>query len=455
MQVTATLTEGLKREYQVVVPATELETKVNARLEELKTQVRINGFRPGKVPVAHLKRLYGRGVMAEAIESAVRDANARIVTEGGFKLATEPKVTLPTEQAVIDSMIAGKADLSYTVALEILPKIELADFKGIKLERVIADVTEAEIDQAIGQIAEQNRPFGAKAEGAKAEQGDRLTISFTGTIDGKPFEGGYGDDIVVEIGSAGFLPGFEEQLIGIGVAETRTIKATFPTMYSKPELAGKDAVFEVTAKSLTSPGTVALDDAFAKSLGMESLARLREAVKDRLAREHAGATRRRLKRGLLDALDATHKFAPPASMVEDEFQNVWKAIIGDLESRGRTFADEGTTEEAAKAEYHGIAERRVRLGLVLAEIGDRNNIRVTDDELSKAVIEQARRFPGKEQEVWDHYRKNPGALAALRAPLFEEKVVDFLLELAKVTEKTVTREELYKDDEGEPIPPTG
>ena len=455
MQVTETLAEGLKREYQVVVPATELEGKVNARLEELKTQVRINGFRPGKVPVAHLKRLYGRSAMAEAIEAAVRDANAKIVTDGGFKLATEPKVTLPTEQAEVENMIAGKADLAYTVAIEILPKIELADFKGIKLEKLVAEVTDAEIDEAVQQIAQQNRPFGAKPEGAKAEKGDRVTIAFTGSIDGKPFEGGSGDDIVVEIGSAGFIPGFEDQLIGVGAGEARTVKATFPTMYPQQNLAGKDAVFEVTAKSIAAPGPVSIDDAFAKSLGMESLAKLKDAVKDRLQRDHAGVTRRRIKRGLLDALDATHKFAPPASMVEDEFQNVWKAIVGDLESQRRTFADEGTTEEAAKVEYRTIAERRVRLGLVLAEIGERNKIQVTDDELTKAVVEQARRFPGKEQEVWEHYRKNPSAVAALRAPLFEEKVVDFLLELAKVTEKTVSREELYKDDEGEPGQPAG
>ena len=455
MQVTETLAEGLKREYQVVVPVTELEDKVNARLEELKTQVRINGFRPGKVPVAHLKRLYGRSAMAEAIEAAVRDANAKIVTDGGFKLATEPKVTLPTEQAEVESMIAGKADLSYKVAIEILPKIELADFKGIKLEKLVAEVTDAEIDEALQQIATANRPFGPKPDGAKAEKGDRVTISFTGTIDGQPFEGGTGDDIVVEIGSAGFIPGFEDQLIGVTAGEKRTIKATFPTMYPQQNLAGKEAVFDVTAKSLAAPGPITIDDDFAKSLGMESLAKLKDAVKDRLQREHAGVTRRRIKRGLLDALDATHKFAPPATMVEDEFQNVWRAIVSDLESQRRTFADEGTTEDAAKAEYRTIAERRVRLGLVLAEIGERNKIQVTDDELTKAVVEQARRYPGKEQEVWEHYRKNPGAVASLRAPLFEEKVVDFLLELAKVTEKTVSREELYKDDEGEPAQPAG
>jgi trigger factor len=449
MQVTETLTDGLKREYKVVVPATDLETRVAARLDDLKAKVRINGFRPGKVPVAHLKRLYGRSAMAEVIDETVRETNAKIVSDHGLKLAMEPKVTLPSEQAEVESMIDGKADLSYTVALEILPTIELADFKTIKLEKPVAEVEETEIEEAIGRIAEQSRPFGDKGEGAKAEQGDRLTISFTGTIDGQPFEGGQGDDIAVQIGSGGFIPGFEEQLVGIGAGETRTIKAKFPDGYANEKLAGKEAEFQVTAKTLTTPGNVTVDDEFAKALGLESLAKLRDAVKERLQREHQAASRRRIKRTLLDALDESHKFAPPPGMVEQEFNNVWNAVQSDLKSQARTFEDEGTTEEKARAEYQAIAERRVRLGLVLAEIGERNKIQVTEQEVNNAVTEQIRRYPGREQEVWEYYRKNPNAVASLRAPLFEEKVVDFLLELASVTEKPISREELFKDDEGE------
>jgi trigger factor len=447
MQVTETLDQGLKREFRVVVPATDLEARVNARLEELKGRIRLNGFRPGKVPVAHLKKVYGKAAMAEVIEAAVREANAKIVTDRGFKLATDPKVTLPTEEGAVDDMVAGKTDLAYTVEIEIVPPITLADFKAVKLTRLVAEVTDAEVDEAIGKIVEQNRPFAAKGEGSKAAKGDRVTISFKGSVDGKPFEGGTGDDVVVQLGSGTFIPGFEDQLTGIAPGETRTVNVKFPDNYLAEHLQGKDAAFEVTAKSLETPVEVTVDDAFAKSLGLESLAKLKDAIKERLARDHTARSRQKVKRTLLDQLDQAHKFDPPPTLVEEEFRNVWDTIDKDLKAQGRTFADEGTTEEAAKAEYRAIAERRVRLGLVIAEIGDKNGIKVTDEELSAAVVEQARQLPGREQQVWEHYRNNPGALAALRAPIFEDKVIDFLIELADVTEKKVTREDLYKEDE--------
>ena len=447
MQVTETLSEGLKREYKVVVPAAELDAKVNARLDELKDRVRINGFRPGKVPVTHLKRMYGRSAMAEIIEATVRDTNNQIVTEHGFKLAADPKVTLPTEQGAIEELIAGKTDLNYTMALEIVPPITLGDFKTIKLTRLTADVSDAEVDQGLDRIVQQNRPYAPRALGEMAAKDDRVTISFAGTIDGQPFEGGSGDDAVVLIGSNTFIPGFEDQLIGISSGETRTLKVTFPQHYMKQELAGKNAEFVVTAKSIEAPGTVSADDTFAQSLGLESLAKLRDAVKDSIAREHTAMSRQRLKRGLLDELDKMHKFEPPPTLVEEEFERVWKSVLSELETEHKTFADEGTTEEKAKEEYRAISERRVRLGLVLAEIGEKNNITVTEDELSRAVMDRARQFTGQEQRVWDYYRQNPQAVAALRAPIFEEKVVDFLLELANVTENKVSREELYKDDD--------
>jgi trigger factor len=447
MQVTETLSEGLKREYKVVVPASELDAKVNARLDELKERVRINGFRPGKVPVTHLKRMYGRSAMAEVIEATVRDTNNQIVTEHGFKLAADPKVTLPTEEGAIDQLIAGKSDLNYTMALEIVPPITLGDFKSIKLTRLTAEVTDAEVEQGIARIVDQNKPYTVRAEGEKAAKDDRVTISFAGTIDGKPFEGGSGDDAVVLIGSNTFIPGFEDQLIGIGAGETRTLKVTFPARYMKEDLAGKAAEFVVSAKSIEAPGKVTVDDDFAKSLGLESVAKLRDAVKDSISREHAGMSRQKLKRALLDDLDKLHKFEPPPTLVEEEFDRVWKSVLSELETERKSFADEGTTEEKAKAEYRGIAERRVRLGLVLAEIGEKNNITVTEDELSRAVMERARQFAGQEQRVWDYYRQNPQAVAALRAPIFEEKVVDFLVELAGVTDSKVSRDELYKEDD--------
>ena len=447
MQVTETLSEGLKREYKVVVPAAELDAKVNARLDELKARVRINGFRPGKVPVTHLRRMYGRSAMAEVIEATVRDTNNQIVTERGFRLAADPKVTLPTEEGAIEQLIEGKSDLNYTMALEIVPPITLGDFKSIKLTKLTADVSDTEVEEGLTRIVEQNRPYTARPQGEKAAKDDRVTISFAGTIDGEPFEGGSGDDAVVLIGSNTFIPGFEDQLIGIVSGETRTLKVTFPQHYMKQELAGKAAEFVVTAKSVETPGTVTTDDAFAKSLGLESAAKLREAVKETIGREHAAMSRQKLKRALLDELDKLHKFEPPPTLVEEEFDRVWKSVLSELETEKKTFADEGTTEEKAKAEYRAIAERRVRLGLVLAEIGEKNNITVTEDELRRSVMERARQFAGQEQRVWDYYRQNPQAVAALRAPIFEEKAVDFLLELAGVTENKVAREELYKDDD--------
>jgi len=447
MQVTETAAAGLKREYRVVVPATDLEARVNERLDDLKGRVQLRGFRPGKVPVAHLKRLYGKSAMAEVIEAAVREANSKIVNDHGYKLATEPKVVLPTEEGAVEGVIEGRADLAYTVEMEIVPPIALTDFKTIKLTRLTADVTDAEIDEALQKIAEQNRPFAPKPEGAGAEKGDRITMSFTGTQNGVPFEGGSGEDVPVLLGTNQFIPGFEDNLTGIKVGESRTFDVKFPDNYPAQALAGKEATFAVTAKTIETPGAVALSDDFAKTLGLESLAKLREAVADRIKREHEAVSRRKLKRALLDELDTRHKFEPPPTLVDQEFENVWQTVEGDLKEQGRTFADEGTTEEKARAEYRGIAERRVRLGLVIAEIGEKNNIKVTDEQLTAAVVERARAVPGQEQAIWDYYRNNPNALASLRAPIFEEKVVDFVLELADVTDKPVSREELYREDE--------
>jgi trigger factor len=452
MEITETLSDGLKREFQVQVPAADLEARVTERLGELKDRVQLRGFRPGKVPVAHLKKLYGKAVMAETIETIIRELNAKIVSDRGLKLAMEPKVTIPNEETEVAKVIGGESDLAYTVALEILPKIELGDFKGLKLEREVADVSDAQVDEALGKIAEQNRPFADKGEGAKVESGDRVVIDFTGSLDGVPFEGGTGGDVGVNVGSGTFIPGFEDQLIGITAGEKRKVKVTFPANYMNAQLAGKDAEFDVTAKSIEAPGTVTLDDAFAKSLGLESLDKLKEAVRGRIQQEHAALSRQRLKRQLLDKLDEMHKFALPPTLAEDEFKNVWNAVESDLKAQGRTFADEGTTEEKAREEYRGIAERRVRLGLVLAEIGERNKITVTEEEIRRAIVERARQVPGREQEVWEYYQKNPAAVAGIRAPIFEEKVVDFLVELAAVTEKQVSREDLLKDDEDEQRP---
>lgn len=447
MQVTETTSEGLKREFRVTLPETELDARLTERLTEMKDRVRINGFRPGKVPVDHLRKIYGRAVMAETIEQMVRETNNRIVTDRGLKLAMEPKVTLPEDKTEVEQVITGKTDLSYTVAVEVVPQIALADFKAIKLEKIVADVTDLDVDEGVRRIAEQNRTYTARAEGAKAESGDRIVISFKGTVNGEAFEGGSGEDVPVKIGANVFLPGFEEQLAGIAAGETRTVNVTFPADYPNEKLAGQAASFEVVAKSVEQPNELAIDDAFAASLGLESLEKLKQAVKERIAQEYAGASRQKLKRQLLDRLDELHKFEAPPSLVEQEFANVWNTVLADLKSQNRTFEQEGTTEEKAREEYRSIADRRVRLGLVLAEIGDRNNIKVTEDEVSRAVIERARQYPGREREVWDYYQKNYNALASVRAPIFEEKVVDFIVELADVAEKKVTKDELFREDE--------
>jgi len=447
MQVTETLAEGLKHEFKVSVPASDLDAKAGAKLVDLKDKVKLNGFRPGKVPVSHLKKVYGRSVMAETIDQTIRDTNTQIFTDRGFRLASEPKITMPTEQKEVEELLAGKTDLTYTVAIEVVPTIQLADFKSFSVEKPVVDVTDAEVDEAIKRIAEQNRPYAAKAEGAKAENGDRVTISFKGSIDGVPFDGGTGEGIQVVIGAGQFIPGFEEQLVGMGVGESRTLKVSFPKNYASEKLAGQPAEFETTATLIEAPGETEVNDEFAKTLGLESLGKLKEAARERLVAEFAGATRQRVKRALLDRLDDSHKFEAPPSLVEEEFNLMWNSIKAEMESSAKTFADENTTEEAAKEEYHKIADRRVRLGLVLSEIGEKNKITVTEDEVGRAVIERARSMPGREKEVWDYYRSNANALAQLRAPIFEDKVVDFILELANVTEKKVTREELYKDDE--------
>ncbi len=447
MQVKETVADGLKREFQVSVPAADIDAKVDERLADLKDKVRLNGFRPGKVPTAHLKRVYGRSVAAETIDKLVRDTNDGIFSERGFRLATEPKITMPQDQKEIEDILEGKSDLTYTVAIEVVPTIELADFKSFSVEKPVVEVGESDVDEAIKRIAEANRSYADKAEGAKAETGDRVTVSFKGTIDGVAFDGGTGEDIPVVIGSASFIPGFEDQLVGVAVGDKKDITVKFPEDYGADHLAGKDAVFAINVKKVEKPKKTEIDDEFAKGVGAENLAKLKEQVRERIERDFKQVSRAKAKRSLLDALDETMKFEAPPSLVEQEFDTVWKAVNNDLQRRNTTWAEEETSEDEAKVEYQRIADRRVRLGLAIAELGEKNNIQVSEDELTRALVEQARQFPGQEQQVWDHFRKNPQAMAGIRAPLFEDKVIDFILELADVTEKPATRDELLADDE--------
>src|SRR3954469_19435342 len=371
MQVTETLAEGLKHEFKISVPASDLDAKADAKLVDLKDKVKLNGFRPGKVPVSHLKKVYGRSVMAETIDQTIRDTNTQIFTDRGFKLATEPKITMPTEQKEVDELLSGKTDLTYTVAIKVVPSIQLADFKSFSVEKPVVDVSDSDVADAIKRIADQSRPYTAKSEGAKAENGDRVTINFKGSIDGVPFDGGTGEGIQVVIGAGQFIPGFEEQLIGIGAGETRTLKVTFPKNYASEKLAGQPAEFETTATLIEAAGETKIDDEFAKTLGLESLDKLKDAARERLVAEFAGATRQRVKRTLLDRLDDSHKFEAPPSLIAEEFNLMWNSIKAEMESTAKTFADEGTTEDAASEEYRKIADRRGGVRAGVSQIGEK------------------------------------------------------------------------------------
>ncbi len=447
MNVTETNAEGLHRELKVVVGADELEQRLSSRLEELKGKARIKGFRPGRVPKEHLRKVYGRSVMAEVVQQAVAETSQQALTEREERPAFQPKVALPEDEAEINEIFAGKGDLAYTLTFEVLPAVEVMDLATIALERPVTPVTDKDIDEAVDRILATNQNYSAK-DGA-AKKGDRVTLDFVGKLDGEAFEGGTAQDAPITLGAGGFIPGFEEGLIGVKTGEECVIEATFPEEYQEAKLAGKAVKFEVKVTEVAASQTPTLDDEFAKSLGAESVAQMRETVKARLEQDRGLASRLKVKRALLDALNEGHGFEVPPTLVDNEFQSIWEQVAKDLEQSKKTFEDEGTTEEKAKGDYRDIATRRVRLGLLLSEIGSRNEITVTDEEVNKALIERIRQFPGQEREVYDFYRNTPEALAELRAPIYEDKVVDYILELAKLTDKEVSVEELYIDPEGE------
>ena len=447
MQVTEINTQGLKREYQVLLAAQELEERLTSELAGMKDKVQLKGFRPGKVPVAHLRKVYGRSVMADVVQNAVNEANRKIVTDNNLKLALEPQIEFPSDQKEVEKALDAKADLAFKVALEVMPNFELADLSDVSLTKLVATPSDEEVNEALDRMAGQSRPFTDREDGAAAEKGDRVTIDFVGRIDGVEFDGGKGEGIDLELGSNTFIPGFEDQIVGAKVGDQRVVKVTFPAEYGAEQLAGKDAEFDVTVTKIQAPGEAKVDDEFAKTMGMESLADLKEAISKAIGSDYEAASRRRLKKGLLDALDGKYAFELPPSLVAQEFAAVWAQVEQDLKTRGKTFEDEGTDEEKAKAEYRKIAERRVRLGLVLAQVGESADIKVSDEEVNQALIARVRQFPGQEQQVWDFYRKNAQALAELRAPLFEEKVVDHVLGQVKVTEEPVAKDALFADDE--------
>lgn len=447
MQVTEVSSNGLKREYKVVLPAADLASRLEGELTGLKDKVKINGFRPGKVPMSHLKRLYGRQVMGDVVQNAVNEANRKIVEDNGLRLALEPKIDLAGDQAELEKAMEAQGDFAFTVALETLPKFETGTFEAIELERPVAVVEDTEVGKALDRMADQNRTYTPReGEEAVAADGDKVTVDFEGRVDGEVFEGGTGTDIDVVLGSGSFIPGFEPQLVGARPGEQRTVEVTFPDNYMSDALAGKPASFDVTVKAIAAPGEVTIDDAFAKTFGFDDLAALQTAVRSRMEGELAKASREKLKRRLLDALDKKYSFELPEGLVEQEFDNIWRQVLAEQQRGGRSFADEDTTEEAARTEYRRIAERRVRLGLVLAEVGEGAQVKVDDEEVQQSLFELLRQYPGQEKQLFDYYRKNPRALGELRAPLFEEKVVDHIIALANVTDRPVSREELFKPE---------
>ncbi len=446
MQVTETRSDGLRREFSVVVPAAELDGKLAERLNAMKDQVNIKGFRPGKVPVSHLRRLFGRSAMAEIVQATLGEVARDTLASRGEKAAVPPDYKLPEDEAASNQILDGNADLTYTMSYEVLPKIEPGDFKSISVERPVTEVTDEEVDTQLRQLAESSRSFADKS-GAAAE-GDRLNISYVGKIDGEEFPGGRDDNAAVTIGDGRFIPGFAEQLVGLSAGDEKTIKVTFPADYAVATLAGKEATFDIAVKGVSSADPAVIDDELAKRFGLESLDALKKSVRDQIQSQFILASRQKLKRTLLDRLDEMHKNVTlPPALVEQEFDTIWRQITGELQTSGKTFESEGTTEEAARAEYRQIAERRVRLGLLLSEVGDRNNIQVTDEEVQRALAAQMRNFPGQEKALLEYYRRSPEALGALRAPIFEQKVADFILELANVTDKPVSREELMRDED--------
>ncbi len=442
MQITETVNQDLRREYKVVIPANDLDQRLTGKIEELKPRMNLKGFRPGKAPLSHLKKTFGKQMMSEIVEAAVTESSQQAVKDNNLKPAFPPRVDLSSELAQV---VDGKSDLEFTVKVDLMPEFELADVSKLKVEKLVSEVTDAEVDEAVMKLAEQTRTYSEPEAGEASQSGDQVVIDFVGSVDREEFPGGKGEDFSLTLGSGQFIPGFEDQLVGAKGGEARDVKVTFPADYPEAKLAGKDAVFKVTVKAVKKPDSLEVNDELATKLGLESLAVLRDRVREQLKADFARAGRMHLKRRVLDALDAEHSFSLPPTMVEGEFEAIWKAVEAELQREGKTAADEGKTEEELKKEYHDIAERRVRLGLVLAKLGEQNGITIAPDEINRAIATRARQFPGQEQQVFQFYSSNPQAMAEIRAPIFEDKVVDFIAELAQVTEKKVDRETLFMD----------
>lgn len=467
MQVEELNAEGLKREFKIKVAAADIDARLEGQLTELRTRIRLPGFRPGKAPLSLLRKLHGKNLMGQVLEETVQASSQKALEERDLRPAMQPKVE-------ITEFDEGK-DLEYTLEVEILPAIDVPDFSKLKLERLVAPVEDKQVDAYLDRLTESQKNFEAAAKTYKAKDGDAVVIDFVGKRDGEPFEGGAAEDYQLELGSGAFIPGFEEQLVGVKTGDEKEIRITFPENYGSKELAGQDVTFDITVKEVRKPAPVKVDDEFAKSMGLEDLEGLRKIIREQIEQEHKSMSRARLKRSLLDALSDAHKFDVPPGMVEMEFEQIWNQVMADLRHQAMHEGDDeghdhdhhhhGDEEmpeieepgDDVKDEYRAIADRRVRLGLLLSEVGQKNNVTVAQEEVSRLIAQEARRYPGQEDKVFEFYKGNPQAMAQLRAPLYEDKVVDFILELADVKDKTVTREALEKaveeDDEMPDVKP--
>jgi trigger factor len=445
MQITQISGDGLSRVYGVRVGADELGEKLAAKIAEIMPRLNLRGFRPGKVPVAHVKKMYGKALMSEVVEQTLDETSKQVVAENALRVAAQPDLT---PQSNMDEVIAGNEDLSYELNIEVMPDFEPMDVTKLELSRQVYEPSAAEVDESLADLAKQSRTFEARTgKNQKAQDGDEVTIDFIGRIDGEAFEGGTADGAQLVLGSGQFIPGFEEQLVGVKPGDEVTVKVAFPETYSVERLKGKNAEFEVKVGAVKAPQETAIDDALAERLGMGDLEALKNALKVNLENEYAGKTRYKLKRALLDQLDVGHDFPLPPRMVEAEFTQIWGQVEAERERGELAAEDEGKSEDELRGEYRKIAERRVRLGLILAEIGRRNFIIVTDPELDQAMRQEAMRYGQQAQQIFDLMRGNDNAKAQLRAPIFEEKVVDLILTQAKVTNTPVSKDELMAEDE--------
>jgi trigger factor len=442
MQITETVVEPLRREFTIVVDLKDLDERLTGRVTEMQPKIHLKGFRPGKAPVSFLKKAYRKSLMGEIVNDAVNKSSEQVLKDKALKPAATPRVDFVN---AIDTVIDGKADLEFTMKVDLMPDFTLANLSALKAERLVADVDDEAVQEALGRLADSQKVYSDKGEGATAEKGDVITIDFKGTIDGEPFEGGARDGFDLTLGSGAFVPGFEDQLIGAKAGDERTVAVTFPEDYGSPKLAGKAAEFAVKVQAVKAASPVALDDELAKKLGLDSLDVLKERVRDQLKAEYGRASRTHMKRRILDALDEAHSFDLPTGMVDAEFENIWRQVEAEMQREGVSPEDEGKSEDELKAEYRGIAERRVRLGLVLAKIGEQNAITISQDEVNRALAARAQQFPGQEKQVIEFYTSNPQAMAEIRVPLFEDKVIDFLGELVEVKDRKVSRQILFLD----------